>query len=347
MLSIAAAALLTVVLSGQADATIQARASAVPDAITISLWHYESNTTTLAQVVADFQTQYPTITVHVQPMGPVDNLRQKFVQAASAGGGPELVRGPNDFIGPFAAAGLIHPVDGDFDPSLFITETVTGTLWRGQHWAIPDTYGNHLMLLYNKSLLPSAPLSTTEMVSVAKGLTGGGQYGLVYTLNEPFWLIPWLAGFGGWVLDESASPITPTLNTPAMVNALQFVHDLRWVHGVVPSGTVDYYIADDLFQNGDAAMIINGDWALGQYRDHFGDANLGVARIPLVAETGEWPQPMTSGKYYMINANSSAQALAAARLFIQYATSESAQLLWPQNQSVLPALMEAFEDPLV
>jgi arabinogalactan oligomer/maltooligosaccharide transport system substrate-binding protein len=202
------------------------------------------------------------------------------------------------------------------------------------------------MLFYNKNLLSSAPLSTTEMISVAKNLTGGGQYGLVYNLNEPFWLIPWLTGFRGWVLDESGHPITPTLNTPAMVNTLQFVHDLRWVHGVVPSGTVDYNRADQLFWNGNAAMIVNGDWALGQYRAHFG-ANLGVARIPLVADTGQWPRPMTSGKYYMINSNSRGEALAASKLFLHYATSKQAQLLWPQNASVLPALLQAFNDPIV
>jgi maltose-binding protein MalE len=93
-------------------------------------------------------------------------------------------------------------------------------------------------------------------------------------------------------------------------------------------------------------MIVNGDWALGQYRAHFG-ANLGVARIPLVADTGQWPRPMTSGIYYIINSNSKGEALAASKLFLHYATSKQAQLLWPQNASVLPALLQAFNDPIV
>jgi maltose-binding protein MalE len=72
-----------------------------------------------------------------------------------------------------------------------------------------------------------------------------------------------------------------------------------------------------------------------------------VARIPLVVETDLWPQPMTSGKYYFINANSSSDALAASKQFIQYATSKASQLLWPAETGKLPALLEAFNDPAV
>jgi glycosidase/maltose-binding protein MalE len=341
ILNIALMAVLTVTLAGRAGATHLA-----PPAATITIWHIESDTTVLNQIVAGFETLYPSITVQLVYKDSA-SLLAKFEQQASGGGGPELVRGPNDWIDSFAASGWIRPVDAEVNLGEFVTQAVTGADWNGQHWAVPDTFGNHLMLFYNKNLLASAPANTTNMISVAKSLTGGGQYGLVYNLNEPFWLVPWLTGFGGWVLDESADPDVPTLNTPAMAEALQFVHDLRWVHGVLPSGTVDYTTADNLFRNGNAAMMINGDWTLGAYRDLFGAANLGVARIPLVTATGQWPMPMVSGKYYMLNQNTSGDALAASRLFIQYAMTKPAQLLWPQVADILPALLEAYNDPAV
>jgi glycosidase/maltose-binding protein MalE len=334
-------AVLVISLAGRVEAT---RLS--PPSATIIIWHTEADTTVLNQIVTDFQALYPSITVQLL-FKDTSVLSDQFIQAAKAGGGPDLVRGPNDRIGPFATNGLIRPVDVDFDLGVFITQAVLGTLWSGQHWAVPDTYGNHLMLFYNKSLLASAPSNTTNMISLAKSLTGGGRYGLVYHLDEPFWLMPWLTGFGGWVLDESANPVMPALNTPAMVDALQFVHDLRWVHGIVPPGNVDYSTADNLFRNGNAAMMINGDWTLNAYLDHFGAANLGVARIPLVSDTAQWPLPMVSGMYYMINSNSSGDALAASRLFIAYAASKPAQLLWPQKIGKLPARLDALSDPVV
>ena len=275
------------------------------------------------------------------------DLYNEFMTAAGSGGGPDLVIGPNDWIGPFADQRLIQSVDAEFDPQDFIEQAVAGASWNGHYWGVPNIFGNHLMLYYNKSLLASAPPDTTEMIAVAKGLTGGGQYGLVYNLDEPFWLIPWLTGFGGWVLDDSLDPPLPTLDTPEMVNALQFIYEFRYTHGIVPDGEVDYATADSLFQDGKAAMIINGDWTLEAYRDHFGEANLGVARISLMVETDLWPKPMTSGKYYFISTNSSGDALAASKQFIQYATSKASQLLWPAETGRLPALLDALNDPAV
>jgi maltose-binding protein MalE len=241
-------------------------------------------------------------------------------------------------------------VDDEFDPDAFIEQTITGASWNGHYWGVPNMYGNHLMLYYNKNLLATAPLDTTEMINVAKILTGNGQYGLVFHIDEPFWLIPWLTGFGGWVFDESIDPPFPTLNTPEMLEALQFIYDLRYVHGIVPDGADDMDYGYNLFWDGKAAMMINGDWTLDAYRDNFGEANLGVARIPLVVDTNQWPVPLVTGWYYSLNTNTHGDKLAASKLFIQYATSKPAQLLWPTEIGYgvkLPALLEAFNDPVV
>jgi maltose-binding protein MalE len=166
-------AVLMISLAGHAGATRLPAPTA-----TITIWHAETDTTVLNQIATGFQALYPTITVQLL-FKDTSVFSDQFIQAAKAGGGPDLVRGPNDWIGSFATDGLIRPVDVDFDLGAFITETVAGVLWNGQHWAVPDTYGNHLMLFYNKSLLASAPANTDGMISVAESLTGGGKYGLV------------------------------------------------------------------------------------------------------------------------------------------------------------------------
>ena len=67
--------------------------------------------------------------------------------------------------------------------------------------------------------------------------------------------VPFLGGFGGRVFAEDG--VTPTLDTEAMVNALTFMHDLKYDLGVMPA-EADYNVADGLFKQGDAAMIVNG-----------------------------------------------------------------------------------------
>ena len=318
-----------------------------PAITTITIWYEGESPTVLDEIKAGFEIMNPDISVTLVQK---PDLFNKFIAAASSGGGPDLVLGPQDFIISFADLGLIQAIDNQFNPDDFVEQTVAGALWNGHYWGVPNIYGNHLMLYYNKALLATAPLDTTEMINVAKSLTGSGQYGLVYHIDEPFWLIPWLTGFSGWVFDESIDPPFPTLNTPEMVDALQFTYDLRYVHGIVPDGADDMDYGYNLFWDGKAAMMINGDWTLDAYRDHFGEANLGVALIPQVVETGQWPQPLVSGGYYSINTNSHGAALAASKLFIQYAISKPAQLLWPAETGYgvkLPALLEAFNDPVV
>ena len=116
------------------------------------------------------------------------------------------------------------------------------------------------------------------MIAIAQANTdaAAGKYGLVFNQTESFWLVPFLGGFGGSVFAEDG--VTPTLDTDAMVGALTFLHDLKYANGVMPA-EADYNVADGLFNHGDAAMIVNGDWTLGAYVETFGES-LGLGPIP-------------------------------------------------------------------
>jgi hypothetical protein len=218
---------------------------------------------------------------------------------------------------------IIKPVDkivGEDFLEGFVRPGLECVELEGKTWGVPISVGNHLMLLYNKNLIKEAPENTDEMVKIGKALTVDldndgvpDQYGLVYNLNEPFFFAPWLGGFGGWPLDGT----TPTLNTKAMVDALQFAHDLKFVHRIVPV-ECDYDAADSLFKEGKAAMLINGDWSLAGYQtpEVKEKVDLGVARIPRISETGLWPAPMTSGIYFMIPDYVSGEKLQIAKEFI-------------------------------
>jgi len=170
------------------------------------------------------------------------------------------------------------------------------------------------------------------------------QYGLVYNLNEPFFFAPWLGGFGGWPLDGTK----PTLNTPAMVNALQFVHDLKFVHKIVPV-ECDYDAADALFKEGKAAMLINGDWSLTSYQmpEVRKKVDLGVARIPMISQTGLWPTPMTSGIYFMLPDYLTGEKLQIAKEFVEFISSDKVQLRFLEKHMRLPATASALKNPKI
>ena len=279
--------------------------------VTFTLWTKEGEVTggvleDIVELSKEFAKSRPGFTIEVVSYG-VEELRQNFQAAAFAGQGPDLLWTVSDHAGPFVAMQIIKPVDkivGEDFLEGFVRPGLECVELEGKTWGVPISVGNHLMLLYNKNLIKKAPENTDEMVKIGKALTVDldndgvpDQYGLVYNLNEPFFFAPWLGGFGGWPLDGT----TPTLNTQAMVDALQFAHDLKFVHRIVPV-ECDYDAADSLFKEGKAAMLINGDWSLAGYQtpEVKEKVDLGVARIPRISETGLWPAPMTSGIYFMI-----------------------------------------------
>ena len=115
-----------------------------------------------------------------------------------------------------------------------------------------------------------------------------------------------------------------TLNTSEMIATLEFLHGLKFSDKIIPSES-DYGGADTLFKEGKAAMIINGDWSLGDYKGVLGD-KLGAAPIPMVSATGLWPAPYTSGKFLMISATVGDDKLEAIMQFVDYLTSMENQV---------------------
>jgi arabinogalactan oligomer / maltooligosaccharide transport system substrate-binding protein len=75
--------------------------------------------------------------------------------------------------------------------------------------------------------------------------------------------------------------------------------------------------------------------------------NLGVAPIPQVSDTGEWPAPFTSGSYYMIPIDVDENKLAVIRDFIQWSTNEENQLKMVRDLARLPGLLAALDDPTI
>ncbi|RME45507.1 MAG: extracellular solute-binding protein [Caldilineae bacterium] len=295
------------------------------------------------QSLADaYNAVHPNVTFEVVNKD-VEALREDFQTAALAGTSPDLLWTVNDHAGPFTAAELIQPVDDLFDLSLYVDSALEAAKLEGKTWGVPISNGNHLMLLYNKDLVAEPPADTDALIAMAEDLKAQGIIPLVFNQTEPFWLVPWLGGFGGAVFAEDG--VTPTLDTQAMVDTLKFLYDLKYTHEVIPPES-DYDGADTLFKEGKAAMIINGDWSLGGYADAFGD-KLGVARIPMVSATGEWPKPYTAGVYFMIPAAVEGAKLDAVVDFINFATSANNQALMVAKLNRLPALKAALDDPLV
>ena len=310
----------------------------------------------LEKHIAEFQAANPQF-AHIKITRAnynTEDLRTQFQTAALAYGGPNLVYGPSDQIGPFTIMELIEPLDEllpagtleRFDPSGLPT-------LEGHVWGLPDQVGNHLTLVANMEHVDVIPETAEEWLEQLKTLTvdedGDGRpevYGVVFDRVEPFFLVPWLGGFGGWVMDQDANP---TLDTKSMIDALKFLKSLKDA-GVMPR-ECDYQLSDTLFKEGRAAYIVNGPWSWDGYRDAGVDIQL--APLPMIAATGLWPSPMTAAKCYSINKSIAPESREATIALLLWLTSPEVQADLATELAVLPADLsvrarpELVADPLL
>jgi arabinogalactan oligomer/maltooligosaccharide transport system substrate-binding protein len=288
--------------------------------------------------------RYPDLQVEVRYYE-TDTLMEVFALSHLAGNSPDLLWTVDDHSYHLAEADIILPLDELVDLSLYRSQMLLGLSHGGQTYGVPVNGGNHLMLYYNKELVPQPPQTTDELIALGKELILRDRYALVFTQTEPYWLIPWLGGFGGQVFAEDG--VTSTLNTEAMIKALQLLQDMKLEHGIMPQES-GYGTSEKMFLEGRAAMLINGDWVLDEYHKSLGE-NLGVARIPMVSETGLWPAPYSSGKAILIskNKNQDSETMELLLDFIRFATNLKNQqdLVYYLNR--LPGLKEIYEGNLL
>ncbi len=304
----------------------------------------------LAEHIAFWEAANPGIVVE-QVHYETEQLRTQFQNAALAGAGPQLVYGPSDQVGPFSIMGIIEPLDGIFSVAeldSFGAESLIRMATPGEAdarlWSLPDQLGNHLTLCMNRAFVPQTPASFEQLIEIAKANTidenGDGRperYGLVFNQREPFWLVPFLGAFGGWVMDAAGNP---TLGTPAMVGALTFLRDLKTVHGIVPI-ECDYDMANALFNEGKAAFLINGPWSWQGYIDS--GVDLALAPMPLIGATGRYPIPMVSAKGYSLSANARGRQREEALRLMRFLTGEFVQERLGTGLGVIPSRLLAGE----
>jgi len=278
-----------------------------------------------------------------------EELRSGFIIAAIAGQGPDLVYGPSDQVGPFQVMNIIRPMEPLFDTSWLNSFTPKALTWyKGHLYQIADKLGNHLTLVYNKKFVQKPPETDEELVALCRKLTvdtnGDGRtdrYGLVWNYTEPFFFVPFMSGFGGWVMDDSGHP---TLDNRGVIDGLKFIRDLRDKYKVIPA-EADYNIADALFKDGKAAMIINGDWSWSGYRK--AEIDIGVAPLPKITETGLWCAPMVSPKGYSINRNVPDEKIPLILDVLKFLMSPENELETGKALSTMPTRVSLYSDPFI
>lgn len=235
--AITAVALVLAACTSDPNTNPSADPSATPTAtgpVTLQVWHTESNPATVAaldEIIADFEAEFPTITVEQEGVG-WDDLSVKLTTALQAGAPPAISHVQAFVARSFIDNGLLAPIDDVFTQiglDDIIPEVRDISLRDGSRYGIAHAWGTRT-LFYNVEKFTSAgvapPSTYDEWVDGAAKLTDGGSYGFTMPgarlfINLEFWMA--LASNGGYFFDSEGKP---TLTSPEVIETLQFFRDL-------------------------------------------------------------------------------------------------------------------------
>jgi maltose-binding protein MalE len=265
---------------------------------------------TFTKALNDLKTANPNFKVTALAV-PFDSLQSKFTTEAATGGGPDVLLGANDWAGPLADAGLLADLGSMSKLSSVTANLVPSSLdvskYNGKQVGITANLKN-VALYYNSDLVKSVPKNTDDMLTQASSLaTGNVKYGLA--LNAGFYqAVGYNYAFGGKLFNADNKSVD--LTTQGTQDWLNFYKKAAGTPGVFVKAGADSDI-DTFFKTGQAAMVINGPWALGDYQKALGKDKVKVAVAPDTPTGGKFA-PFVGGDVYYVNAASKNQDAALA-----------------------------------
>lgn len=253
---------------------------------------------------------------------------------------PDIVMGANDLTGKFAEMGVFEPIDSYIDPKIkeqYLATAIEAESYKGKLYGLPTSVET-LIMMYNKKLVEKAPESTEELLAMMKEKTKNGQYGYVTNIYEAYFLSPWVNGYGGEFLSADAKA---SLNKPETLKGFELIEQMK---SYLPEG-LEYGLMDTLFKEGKAAVIMNGPWAISDYKGIFGE-DLGLAKLPKVSGNQNHPAAPWVGVQGAMLMKNSANKEAAVKV-IEALAGKEVSLAMAKQGGFVPAHNEAAADPSI
>jgi multiple sugar transport system substrate-binding protein len=252
--------------------------------VTLAWWDYYEDAN--AQAVKDLHKRYmeanPNITIERRAL-PFAELKRTLLQGAAAGELPDIVIIDNPDHQAFAELGVLEDlterVESWGQADAFFDGPWNSTVWQGKNYGVPDN-SNCLTLWYNKEFTNAAgvepPANWDELRTAAEKLTEGNRFGLAVSATQSeegtFQWLPFL-----WQTGADIPNVDSEGGRAALGLWQSMVED-----GLMSQGILGWEQSDVLaqFQNGRAAMMVNGPWQIPVIKDESPDIDWDVAVLP-------------------------------------------------------------------
>ena len=282
--------------------------------------------------IADFQAEYPYITVEPVFSGGYADVQTAIQTTIDGGGEPpaiavllatslyDLVNA--DYIAPLDGyiAGM---EDGDAYLSDFLPAFLANSYYDNQLWSIPFQR-SAVVMYYNADMFAEAelepPTSWQTWAETAQALTvqdgAVTDWGLRFSSDWPYWLFQPLAiGAGQNILEDDC---TVVFDDPAVIEAIQFYIDLSAEYGAMPPGVQASWPTDPTdLASGATAMIAHSSGSLTGILAQ-ADFEVGVMPYP-GKEEGTYASVPGGGNFYILK-GAAPEKQEAAWKFVEFLT---------------------------
>ncbi len=251
-----------------------ALASVPAEAASILLWHTQdkSQARFLETVLKEFGKARK---VDVVTETGVD-LTESLVLQSELGTMPDVVFAPGDIAS-------LHPkVDFSEIPAELVKgvdpKALTTVELDGKRRGVPVIQGNHLLLYYNKKLVPKPAGSWEQLKTDVPALKAKGLKPLAVEYQNSYIFMAFFMSLGGEMFSQGKL----ALGGGPMARALVYYKELSEA-GVVPKSCA-YECVTRQFYAGEFAYALNGEWAIQDARKALG-ADLGIKTLPAMGPT--------------------------------------------------------------
>ncbi len=184
------------------------------------------------------------LTVEITPWG---NYEEKYLTGFSSGEGPDVGYMYLEMFNDFIEMGALEPLDSyltdaDRENYLYLDQGFV----KGKQYTMPFVVGNARILFFNMDILNKAgvtelPTTWQDLIDVALKVKEANLPGVmpiagewadpaIGALNNLYYPYLWQAG--GELYNEDGTEIT-LMDNDAAVKAAQFLHDMKFKHGVL------------------------------------------------------------------------------------------------------------------
>src|SRR4051794_3625440 len=251
---------------------------------------------------------------------------QKFTAATASGNVPDVVQMDRQFVGTYAAKGLILPLDkclsaNDVQADHWYQSVIDDVTYNDEIFAVPQFY-QPPAIITNTRLLDAAGLTNDDidtsdherlLAAVTKLYkeSGGNPSTLGMDPNVPGSAGLWFLGNGGQIMDDKGKP---TLDDAANVDSLKFLKQLTDAQGGFAKvksfiDTFDMFGAENQYVKDQVASEINAQWYPNVLAAT--QSNITINAVPFKDKDGN-PFTVASGTAFVVPKGAKNPAAACA-----------------------------------